>query len=90
MLLRQLFERTIPPEDQIKAPEAWLGLTDEAREYFAQMGYSEWDDRIELADVENALAQGNMEQAEDDTMSSIVDLYVYIEKGNQLDKFKLD
>lgn len=87
MLLRELFERTIPPEDQITAPEAWLKLTDEAREYFAQIGYPDWDDRIDLADVENALAQGNMEQAGDDTMSSIVSLYIYLEKSNRLNKF---
>ena len=81
MLLRQLFE------DQIKAPEAWLGLTDEARDYFAQMGYPEWDDRIDLPAIENALVDANLEDAGDDTLFSIVDLYVYIKKCNQLDKF---
>jgi len=52
MLIRELFERTIPPQDQIAAPEAWLKLTSEAREYFAQIGYPDWDDRIDLADAQ--------------------------------------
>jgi len=84
MLIKELFERTIPPKDQNAAPEAWLNLTDEAKGYFAQMGYSEWDDQIELVDVENALAHGNMEQADSDTLYSITDLLKYIEKSSQL------
>jgi len=80
MLIRELFERTIPPQDQIAAPEAWLKLTSEAREYFAQIGYPDWDDRIDLADAQNALDQGNKEQADDDTMYSIISLVRYLRK----------
>lgn len=78
MLFREIIERTIQPGGHITAPDAWLDLTDEAREYFDQMGYSEWDDRIDLPAVENALVDANLEDAGDDTLFSIVDLYVYI------------
>ena len=84
MLIRELFERTIPPQDQIAAPEAWLKLTSEAREYFAQIGYPDWDDRIEVVDAENAIDQGNMEQADRTTMNSLVNLLRYLEKSSQL------
>lgn len=87
MLIRELFERTIPPQDQNASPEAWLKLTSEAREYFAQMGYPEWDDRIDRADVQNAFDQGNMEQADDDTMYSIYNLARYLRKNERLNKF---
>jgi hypothetical protein len=80
MLIRELFERTIPPQDQNASPEAWLSLTDEAKSYFAQMGYSDWDDRIEVVDAENAIDQGNKEQADDDTMYSIISLVRYLRK----------
>ena len=78
MLIRELVERTILPKDKITEPDAWLDLTDEAREYFAQMGYSEWDDQIDLPAVENALVDANLEDAGDNTLFSIVDLYVYL------------
>ncbi len=84
MLIRELFERTIPPQDQNASPEAWLSLTDEAKSYFAQMGYSDWDDRIEVVDAENAIDQGNMEQADRTTMNSLVNLLRYLEKSSQL------
>ena len=87
MLLRQLFERNIPPEDQVSAPEEWINLTDEAKRYFSDIGHHDWNDSIDIDDAKNALEQGNMEQAGDDTMSSIVSLYIYLEKNKLLNKF---